>query len=156
MDLTPNRIKLQLKDGDVEIQLFNQVAPKHAAQIKKLIKNKFYDGLKWHRVIDGFMAQTGCPNGDGTGSAGNNVPGEFSTLPFERGTVGMARSQDLNSASSQFFICFQRVPNLDGQYTVIGQVVSGMEFVDNIKKGDRAKNGSVETPDTLIKVTMVK
>lgn len=157
-----NTLILELKDGEVQIALRPDLAPKHVEQIKKLARAGEYDNVAFHRVIDGFMAQTGDVQfGDmeegyvaaraGTGSSDlPNVPAEFSDVPFERGTVGMARAQDPNSANSQFFIMFAEGPFLNGQYTVVGQVESGMEHVDNIKKGDQANNGSVDNPDRIV------
>ncbi|MDP7196824.1 MAG: peptidylprolyl isomerase [SAR202 cluster bacterium] len=154
---------LKLKNGDVIIELFDKIAPKHVERIKLLIKEKKYDGVVFHRVIDGFMAQTGDVqfgnsssenfNLMKTGSGGSDFPDlkqEFSNLPHERGTLSMARSQDPNSANSQFFICFKEAPFLDRQYTVFGKVIEGMEHVDKIKRGDENKNGSVENPDKII------
>ena len=112
----------------------------------------FYDGVPFHRVIDGFMAQTGDPTGTGTGGSGNKLKAEFSNEKHVRGTVSMARAQDPNSADSQFFICFAPAPFLDGQYTIWGKVVSGMEHIDEIKKGDQARNGTVSNPDKIIRV----
>lgn len=147
-----NTLYLDLKDGRVVIELRPDLAPKHVARIKELTRKGFYDGLKFHRVIEGFMAQTGDPKGNGTGGSGVTIPAEFSKEPFERGTVGMARSSNPNSGDSQFFICFAPSHFLNGQYTVWGQVVSGMEFVDKIKKGDRAANGTVVDPDKIVKM----
>jgi len=159
---------LELKDGVVEIQLFEDVAPNTVKRIVSLVKNKEYDGVVFHRVIDGFMAQTGDVqygntkkdsfNIDQAGTGGSNLPdlkAEFSNIPHERGTLSMARSQNPNSANSQFFICFQASPHLDRNYTVFGKVVKGMEFVDNIKKGT-GQNGSVEDPDKIIKITLTE
>ncbi len=151
-----NTIVLKLKDGDVHIQMMPDVAPAHVKRIKELVKSGFYDGLNFHRVIEGFMAQTGDPKGNGTGGSGQNIKAEFNKIPHKRGTVSMARAQDPNSADSQFFICFASAPYLDGQYTVWGQVVKGMEFVDNIKKGNPADNGSVSDPDKIIKMVMLE
>ncbi|MFO0070285.1 MAG: peptidylprolyl isomerase, partial [Alphaproteobacteria bacterium] len=123
----------------------------HVARIKELTRKGFYDGLNFHRVIDGFMAQTGDPRGDGAG--GSDLPdlkAEFSTAKHVRGTVSMARAGDPHSANSQFFICFKPAPFLDGHYTIWGQVVEGMEFVDAIKRGDEANNGAVDNPDKII------
>jgi peptidylprolyl isomerase len=157
---------IKLKDGDVTIALRPDIAPKHVAQIKALIKEGFYDGVVFHRVIGGFMAQTGDgqfgdsdgtyePNAAGTGGSKlPNIPAEFSKEPFVRGTVGMARAQDPNSANSQFFIMFAPGDFLNGQYTVVGQVESGMELVDKIKKGDDNNNGSVADPDKMISVKL--
>ena len=130
-----NIIYLELKDGTVTIEMKPDMAPEHIKRIKELVSQKFYDGLKFHRVIDGFMAQTGDPRGDGTGGSGQNIPAEFNSLPHVRGTVSMARAQDPDSADSQFFICFQESSFLDGKYTAWGQVTKGMEFVDKIKRG---------------------
>jgi peptidylprolyl isomerase len=155
---------IKLKDGDVKIALRPDIAPKHVAQIKALAKKGFYDGVVFHRVIDGFMAQTGDGqygdsdgnfdlNAAGTGGSDMpNIPAEFSQEPFVRGTVGMARSQDPDSANSQFFIMFAEGSSLNGQYTVVGTVESGMELVDKIKKGDQNNNGSVADPDKMISV----
>lgn len=150
-----NKIKIILTNGDVIIETLPNVAPKHVARIIELVKSGFYDGLNFHRVIDGFMAQTGCPYGDGTGGSGVKIPAEFSCEHFVRGTVGMARAFDVNSADSQFFICFEDCKFLDGKYTVWGHVVSGMEFIDKIKRGDELKNGHVENPDKIIKMEVV-
>lgn len=146
-----NTLYMQLKDGRVVIELRPDLAPEHVKRIKELTRQGFYDGLVFHRVIDGFMAQTGDPKGDGTG--GSDLPdlkAEFSSAKHVRGTVSMARANDPDSANSQFFICFKPAPFLDGQYTVWGQVVEGMEFVDAIKRGDEANNGAVENPDKII------
>ena len=150
--------------GTIVIDLMPEVAPKHVEQIVALAKEGAYDGVVFHRVIDGFMAQTGDvqfgkQGGDlsaaGTGASTRpDLPAEFSSMPFDRGTVGMARSMDPNSANSQFFIMFAPAPHLDGQYTVVGQVVQGMDVVDAIKKGDSANNGSVAEPDYMAKVTV--
>ena len=147
-----NTLYLDLKDGRVVIQLRPDLAPNHVARIKELTRQGFYDGLPFHRVIDGFMAQTGDPKGDGTGGSGKKLMAEFSKARHERGTVSMARAQNINSADSQFFICFAPTPFLDGQYTVFGQVVEGMEFVDNIQKGDQRQNGAVSNPDRIVKM----
>ena len=145
-----NTLLLTLKDGVVVIEMRPDLAPKHVTRIKELTRQGFYDGLVFHRVIDGFMAQTGDPKGNGTGGSGVKLPAEFSKQPFVRGTVGMARSQDPNSGDSQFFICFAPAPFLDGQYTVWGQVVEGMEYVDKIKRGDQGRNGEVSNPDRIV------
>lgn len=131
-----NTLLLQLKDGTVVIQMYPDKAPKHVARIKELARQGFYNGVVFHRVIDGFMAQTGDPTGTGTGGSGKNLKAEFNNLHHVRGTVSMARANDPDSADSQFFICFKPAPFLDNQYTVWGQVISGMEFVDNIKRGE--------------------
>lgn len=149
------KIKLTLTDGEVIIELLPNVAPKHVARITELVKSGFYNGLSFHRVIDGFMAQTGCPRGDGTGGSGVKIPAEFSRETFSRGAVGMARASDINSADSQFFICFDDCSFLDGKYTLWGRVVSGMEFVDKIKRGDDMNNGHVENPDKIIKMELM-
>nr|WP_092499970.1 peptidylprolyl isomerase [Faunimonas pinastri] len=146
-----NTLVMKLKDGTVLIHLRPDIAPKHAERLKTLASKHFYDGLKFHRVIAGFMAQTGDPKGDGTG--GSDLPdlkAEFSKVPFTRGVVGMARSSDPNSANSQFFITYADAPFLNGQYTVVGEVVSGMDAVDKIKKGPEADNGMVPNPDKII------
>ncbi len=160
-------LTIQLKDGPVVIELMPDVAPKHVAQIEALAKQGAYDGVAFHRVIPGFMAQTGdvqygnmnkgySAQRAGTGGSDMpDLPAEFSKVPFERGTVGMARSQDPNSANSQFFIMFDQGAFLNGQYTVVGKVVSGMENVDKIKKG-AGGNGEVSDPDRMVKVTVTK
>jgi cyclophilin family peptidyl-prolyl cis-trans isomerase len=149
-----NTLLLTLKDGVVVIELRPDLAPKHVARIKELTREGFYDGLAFHRVIDGFMAQTGDPKGNGTGGSGVKLPAEFTSEPFVRGTVGMARSQDPNSGDSQFFICFAPAPSLDGKYTVWGQVRKGMEFVDKIKRGDERRNGEVSNPDRIVRMQL--
>lgn len=149
-----NVVYMKLKDGMVVIELFPDKAPKHVEQIKRLIRQGFYDNLSFHRVIDGFMAQGGDPRGDGTGGSGKNIPSEFSNTPHKRGILSMARAQDPNSADSQFFIVLKDSPFLDGQYTVFGRVISGMEFVDKIKKGSPMKNGSVINPDKIISMAV--
>ena len=146
-----NTLIMQLKDGTVTIEMRPDLAPKHVARIKELVRQHFYDGLTFHRVIEGFMAQTGDPQGNGTGGSGKNIPAEFSNQAhFVRGTVGMARASSPDSADSQFFICFAPAPFLDGKYTIWGQVTSGMEAVDKIKKGSQAQNGSVAPPPDKI------
>jgi peptidylprolyl isomerase len=148
-----NTIYLDTKDGRITIELRPDLAPKHVTQIKALTKRGFYNGLVFHRVIDGFMAQTGDPTGTGMGKSDlPNIPAEFSSAPFRRGTVGMARSQDPNSANSQFFICFADAPFLNNRYTVVGQVISGMDVVDKIKRGDKENNGAVSDPDKIVKM----
>ena len=149
-----NAILLKLKDGDVVIEMFPDVAPNHVARIKELVRSDFYNGLKFHRVIDGFMAQTGCPYGNGTGGSGQKLKAEFNRIPHKRGTVSMARSMFPDSADSQFFICFTDCDWLNGQYTVWGEVTSGMEYVDNIKKGTGA-NGEVSDPDEIISMNVI-
>jgi peptidylprolyl isomerase len=149
-----NTIYLDTKDGRITIRLRPDLAPKHVAQIKALTKRGFYDGIVFHRVIDGFMAQTGDPTGTGAGGSDlPNLKAEFSSEPFKRGILGMARSQDPNSANSQFFICFADAPNLNGHYTVFGQVVSGMDVVDKIKKG-ASGSGTVTNPDKIVKMQL--
>jgi cyclophilin family peptidyl-prolyl cis-trans isomerase len=160
-----NTMIITLKDGDVTVALRPDLAPKHVEQIKKLVRQGAYDNVAFHRVIDGFMAQTGdvkfgnMKNGfsaDAVGTGGSDLPdlpAEFSkTERYQRGVVGMARSQDPDSANSQFFIMFAPAPPLDGQYTIVGNVENGMELVDKIKKGDAAQNGVVTDPDRMIKV----
>ena len=147
-----NMLYLDLKDGRVVIKLRPDLAPNHVARIKELARQGFYDGVVFHRVIDGFMAQTGDPTGTGAGGSGQKLKAEFSQEPHVRGTVSMARAQSPDSADSQFFICFDDARFLDGQYTVWGEVVEGMEFVDSIKKGSQANNGSVTGPDAIVKM----
>ena len=149
-----NTLYLYLKDGRVTIEMYPEKAPNHVARIKELVRHNFYDGLFFHRVIEGFMAQTGDPNGNGTGGSGVKLKAEFNDLPHKRGTVPMARAQHPDSADSQFFICFKDCSWLDGQYTVWGQVTDGMEFVDNIKKGSQMYNGEVDDPDKIVKMTI--
>ncbi len=153
--MAADKIELQLKDGIVVIELKPELAPNHVARIKELVKSGFYDGLYFHRVIDGFMAQTGDPQGNGTGGSGQNIKAEFSDAKHVRGTVSMARSQDPDSGDSQFFICFEAAPWLDGQYTVWGQVTQGMDFVDKIKRG-ASGSGVVDNPDKIIKMTLIE
>lgn len=144
-----NMLYMELKGGRVVIQLLPEVAPNHVARIKELTRQGFYDGLVFHRVIEGFMAQTGDPTGTGSGGSGQNLKAEFSNVPHVRGTASMARAQDPDSADSQFFIVFQPASHLDGQYTAWGQVISGMEHVDSLKKGDPG-SGMVKDPDKII------
>ena len=158
-----NIMILKLKDGDVKIELFEDVAPNHVKRIKDLANSGKYDNVVFHRVIDGFMAQTGdvrFGNSDSAdfdlrraGMGGSDLPDlkqEFNNLPHDRGTLSMARSSDPNSANSQFFICFKPAPFLDKQYTVFGKVIEGMENVDKIKRGDENNNGAVTDPDKII------
>ena len=158
-----NIMILKLKDGDVKIELFEDVAPNHVKRIKELANEGKYDNVVFHRVIDGFMAQTGdvkFGNSESkefdlrrAGMGGSDLPDlkqEFSSLPHDRGTLSMARSSDPNSANSQFFICFKPAPFLDRQYTVFGKVIEGMDLVDKIKRGDESNNGSVTDPDKII------
>ena len=149
-----NALLLKLKNGDVVIEMFSDDAPNHVARIKELVRAGFYNGLKFHRVIDGFMAQTGCPFGTGTGGSGKKLKAEFNRRPHLRGTVSMARAMDPDSADSQFFICFAEAPWLNGQYTVWGEVVSGMEYVDMIKRGTGG-NGLVSQPDEIVSVAVI-
>jgi peptidylprolyl isomerase len=150
-----NTMIITTKDGKITIRLRPDLAPKHVAQIRTLVQQKFYDGIVFHRVIDGFMAQTGDPTGTGTGGSKlPNIPAEFSSGSFKRGTVGMARSASPDSANSQFFICFADAPFLDGKYTIVGEVASGMDVVDKIKKGSKADNGSVTAPDKMLSVRL--
>ena len=149
-----NTLLLQLKDGTVTIEMYPDKAPNHVARIKELVRQGFYDGLKFHRVIDGFMAQTGDPRGNGTGGSGQKLKAEFNDLHHGRGAVSMARAQDPDSADSQFFICFKDAGFLDGQYTIWGQVISGMEYVDNIKRGTGA-NGEVTDPDVIVSMKIL-
>lgn len=149
-----NSLLLKLKDGDVVIEMYPDEAPNHVARIKELVRQGFYNGLKFHRVIEGFMAQTGCPLGTGTGGSGKKLKAEFNRKPHLRGTVSMARAMDVDSADSQFFICFADCPWLNGQYTVWGEVTSGMEYVDNIKKGG-GTNGMVSSPDEIISMSVI-
>jgi peptidylprolyl isomerase len=151
-----NMLYLELKDGRVVIELLPDVAPNHVARIKELTREGFYDGLKFHRVIDGFMAQTGDPKGNGTGGSGQNINAEFSTEKHVRGVVSMARAQSPNSADSQFFIVLKDSFFLDGQYTVWGRVTEGMEFVDQIKKGSSSNNGSVYEPDSIVSLKVAE
>ena len=147
VDLTSpeNQLLLQLKDGTVTIQLRPDWAPKHVKRIRELTREGFYDGIKFHRVIEGFMAQTGDPTGTGSGGSGKNLKAEFNKTPHDRGICSMARAMNVDSADSQFFICFKPAYFLDGQYTAWGQVISGMEFVDAIAKGEPPA-----TPDIMI------
>jgi len=146
-----NTLFLDLKGGRVVIELRPDLAPKHVARIKELTRQGFYDGIVFHRVIEGFMAQTGDPTGTGRGGSGQNIDAEFSREPHLRGAVSMARARDPNSADSQFFIVFKAAPHLDGQYTLWGQVVSGMEFVDMIKRG-KGRSGIVDDPDKILRM----
>jgi peptidylprolyl isomerase len=143
-----NRLYLELDGGRVVIHLRPDLAPGHVARIKELVREKFYDGIAFHRVIEGFMAQTGCPLGTGTGGSGHKLRAEFNAERHVRGTCSMARAQDPNSADSQFFIVYQPTPHLDGQYTVWGQVIAGMELIDAIKKGAPG-SGTVRDPDRI-------
>ena len=144
-----NTLYLDVPKGRVIIELRPDLAPKTVAQIKALTRRGFYDGIKFHRVIPGFMAQTGDPTGTGTGGSGKSVPAEFSQAHFIRGSVGMARAQSPDSGDSQFFICFAPSSFLDGKYTLFGQVTSGMEFIDAIKPGV-GQGGTVDNPDKIV------
>ncbi|WP_279479448.1 peptidylprolyl isomerase [Aureimonas sp. SK2] len=144
---------IETNKGEIDVKLRPDLAPKHVEQIKALAKEGFYNGVVFHRVIDGFMAQTGDPTGTGMGGSERpDLQAEFSDAPFKRGVVGMARAQDPNSANSQFFIMLADGDFLNGQYTVVGEVTKGMDVVDKIKKGDEANNGTVENPDKMVKV----
>ena len=150
-DAPTDTVALKTKNGDVVIKLLPDIAPKHVKQIQALVARHFYDGIVFHRVIPGFMAQTGDPTGTGSGGSDlPNVPLEASSTPFKRGTLGMARSQDPDSANSQFFICLGDSAFLNGNYTVFGEVVSGMDVVDKIKAGTQANNGAVKSPDKIV------
>lgn len=151
-----DNLVIELKSGKVVVKLRPDLAPKHVERVKTLAEQGFYNGVKWHRVIDGFMAQTGDPTGTGMGGSKlPDLPAEFTPEPYKRGTVGAARTQDPNTANSQFFICFDDsgCAGLTGQYTVWGQVVSGMELVDKIKRG-AGGGGMVDNPDVMVKVTV--
>ena len=163
-----NMMILKTKYGDVKIELFADIAPNHVKRIKTLAEQKKYDGVVFHRVIEGFMAQTGDvqfgnSNNDNfdlgrAGTGGSDLPGlkaEFSDVPHERGTLSMARSSDPNSGNSQFFICFESAPHLDRQYTVFGKVVEGMEHIDKIKRGEKS-SGQVTDPDKIISFNILK
>lgn len=146
-----NTVYLDTKDGRITIELRPDLAPRHVAQIKKLVGQRFYDGIVFHRVIDGFMAQTGDPTG--TGAGGSKLPdlkAEFTSAPFKRGTLGMARASSPDSANSQFFICLADASFLNNQYTVFGEVTDGMAVVDKIKKGSSDDNGKVDSPDKIV------
>lgn len=142
-----NTLLMEITHGRVVIEMLPDVAPKHVSRIKELARKNFYDGIVFHRVIDGFMAQTGDPTGTGMGGSGQNLPAEFSSTPHVRGVVSMARAQNPNSADSQFFICFDDATFLDRQYTVWGRVIEGMENVDKIKRGEPVQN-----PDKIISI----
>jgi len=147
-----NTLYLDVPKGRVVIALKPELAPNHVARIKELARQGFYDGIAFHRVIDGFMAQTGDPRGDGTGGSGKKLKAEFSKAQHVRGTASMARANSPDSADSQFFICFEAAPFLDGKYTIWGEVVSGMEHIDAIKKGDDDDNGTVHDPDRIVRL----
>jgi len=147
-----NTLYMDVPSGRVVIEMRPDLAPATCAQIKTLVRQGFYDGIVFHRVIDGFMVQTGDPKGDGTGGSGHKLKAEFSNEKHVRGIVSMARASDPNSADSQFFIMLAPERSLDGKYTIWGKVVSGMEYIDQIKKGDPARNGAVTNPDKIIKM----
>jgi peptidylprolyl isomerase len=149
-----NAVYLDLVFGRVTIQLLPALAPNTVARFKTLVRQGFYDGIVFHRVIDGFMAQTGDPTGTGTGGSGHKLRAEFSKEKFVRGIVGMARTSDPDSADSQFFIMYAAAPDLDNKYTIFGQVQSGMEYVDKLKKGD-PKSGAVTNPDKIVKMQVI-
>lgn len=150
-----NTLFLDLNDGRVTIEMFPEKAPQHVERIKELTREGYYNGKLWHRVINGFMAQTGSPNGDGIGGSSKpDLKAEFNDMAHTRGIVSMARTAMPNTANAQFFIVLKSSPFLDGQYTVWGRVIDGMEHVDNIKKGDPSDNGSVTNPDEIVKMTV--
>ena len=151
-----NILILETTQGTVKIEMRPDLAPNHVARIKELVREGFYDGIVFHRVIEGFMAQTGCPQGTGMGGSGKKLKAEFNAEPHVRGTASMARAANPDSGDSQFFICFDDARFLDKQYTVWGKVIEGMENVDKIKRGDEASNGSVTDPDRMIRVTVGK
>ena len=146
-----NTLILETTQGPVKIEMTPDVAPKHVARIKELVRQGFYDGIVFHRVIDGFMAQTGCPEGTGTGGSGQKLKAEFNTTKHKRGTVSMARAANPDSGDSQFFVCFADAPWLDNQYTAWGQVTDGMDNIDKIKRGEPVSN-----PDKIVKARMAK
>ena len=149
MSDTENTLILETTQGEIKIEMNPALAPVHVARIKELVGEGFYDGVVFHRVIDGFMAQTGCPEGTGTGGSGKKLKAEFSNQKHGRGTVSMARAANPDSGDSQFFICFTEAPWLDGQYTAWGQVTEGMDNVDKIKRGEPVSN-----PDKIVKARM--
>jgi peptidylprolyl isomerase len=149
MSSTENTLILETSKGPVTIRMRPDLAPQHVSRIKELVREGFYDGIVFHRVIDGFMAQTGCPHGTGTGGSGKKLKAEFTAAKHVRGTVSMARAQNPDSGDSQFFICFADAPFLNGQYSVWGEVTAGMENVDKIKRGEPVAN-----PDRIVKARM--
>jgi peptidylprolyl isomerase len=151
MSNTENTLILETSKGPVTIEMRPDLAPGHVSRIKELVREGFYDGIVFHRVIDGFMAQTGCPQGTGTGGSGKKLKAEFSKAKHVRGTVSMARAQNPDSGDSQFFICFADAPFLNGQYSVWGEVTAGMENVDKIKRGEPVAN-----PDRIVKARMAE
>jgi peptidylprolyl isomerase len=150
MSDTENTMVLETTKGKVVIRMRPDLAPRHVARIKELVREGFYDGIVFHRVIEGFMAQTGCPQGTGTGGSGQKLKAEFNREPHRRGTVSMARAQNPDSGDSQFFICFDDASFLDGKYTVWGEVTEGMENVDRIKRGE-----PVQDPDRIVTAKML-
>jgi peptidylprolyl isomerase len=149
MSTTENTLILETSKGPVTIEMRPDLAPQHVSRIKELVRQGFYDGIVFHRVIDGFMAQTGCPHGTGMGGSGQKLKAEFSKEKHVRGTVSMARAQNPDSGDSQFFICFADAPFLNGQYSIWGKVTAGMENVDKIKRGEPVTN-----PDHIVKARM--
>ena len=149
-----NTLVMELETGKVIIELSPEHAPNHVARIKELTREGFYDGIVFHRVIAGFMAQTGDPTGTGTSGSGKNIDAEFSDANFVRGALGMARAQNPNSADSQFFICFDEASHLNGQYTYLGKVIEGMELIDGLKKGAPG-SGSVTDPDKMVSMKVL-
>lgn len=147
-----NALIILLKDGPVIIKMLPESAPNHVARIKELVREDFYDGIVFHRVIEGFMAQTGDPTGTGTGGSGKRLKAEFNDVKHKRGIVSMARASSPDSADSQFFIVYKNSPFLNNQYTAWGEVIAGMEYVDAIKKGDPDMNGTVSDPDKMLRV----
>ena len=145
-----NTLYMELESGRVTIAMRPDLAPAHVARIKELVRQGFYDGVPFHRVIEGFMAQTGDPTGTGRGGSGRTLAAEFTQTPHMRGTVSMARAASPDSADSQFFICYARASYLDGLYTVWGEVVEGMELIDGLARGDPADNGMVAVPDRIV------
>ena len=151
-----NTLVMELEPGRVVIQMLPEVAPSHVARIKELTRQGFYDGLVFHRVMDGFMAQTGDPTGTGRGGSGQNIKAEFSSEPYLRGTIGMARAQSPDSADSQFFITLAPARFLDNNYTVWGRVIEGMEHVDRIKKAPPGReSGQVDDPDKILRMRVM-
>lgn len=149
-----NALLLKTAHGDIVIEMYPSLAPNHVARIKELVRQGFYNGLKFHRVIEGFMAQAGCPLGNGTGGSGKKLKAEFNRTRHTRGIVSMARAMNPDSADSQFFICYADCPWLDGQYTVWGKVIAGMEYVDMLKKGNGA-GGMVDNPDEIVSMAVI-
>ena len=152
MSNTENTLILETSKGAVTIEMRPDLAPGHVSRIKELVREGFYDGIVFHRVIDGFMAQTGCPQGTGTGGSGKKLKAEFNKEPHVRGTTSMARAASPDSGDSQFFIMYDNTPSLNGQYTIVGEVLSGMEAIDELNKGPSSLNGRVTNPDRIITV----